>query len=96
MMNIYTLFACYRMKNLKAPKGAKYMNSFICRFIWHETTTIISKPYDAALDKGNLTTNFFFYMGNFKFCCLKQNTYTSVLIRREKLKIRDKPVIKMR
>lgn len=35
-------------------------------------------------------------MGNFKFCCLKQNTYTSVLIRREKLKIRDKPVIKMR
>ena len=53
MMNIYTLFACYRMKNLKAPKGAKYMNSFICRFIWHETTTIISKPFDAALDKGN-------------------------------------------
>ena len=35
-------------------------------------------------------------MGNFKFCCLKQNTYTSVLIRRKKLKIRDKPVIKMR
>lgn len=35
-------------------------------------------------------------MGNFKFCCLKQNTYTSVFIRSEKLKIRDKPVIKMR
>ena len=55
------------------------------------------KPFDAALDKGNLKKKFlFFYMGNFKFCCLKQNTYTSVLIRREKLKIRDKPVIKMR
>lgn len=56
------------------------------------------KPFDAALDKGNLKKKipFFFYVGNFKFCCLKQNTYTSVLIRRDKLKIRDKPVIKMR
>ena len=60
-MNIFTLFACYRMKTLKAPTGAKYMNSFICRFIWHETTTIISKPFDAALDKGNLTKKFLFF-----------------------------------
>ena len=62
MMNIYTLFAGYRMKNLKAPKGAKYMNSFICRFLWHETTTIISKPFDVALDKGNLTKKFLFFL----------------------------------